>query len=240
MEYDYFYIDSANNRQGPCKREALKDNGVKAASPVWREGLDSWMKAFEIPELKDLFEEEYYQRFMPGTEAGQDTQEFQQPEIPAASPSTEDKTDDGQIKIQNVQDKTSYKPTDKEKREHMPGCLLIWLWFLFSMLLISCAIYGWLATQQVSSEQQTESLTTAVVSAIVAYAIFLLIRWKRRGLYIYLVVTAIALTGCLISGDPSSATGLIVHASILYYYFRVKPINENRFPVKKYLWDYMD
>ena len=226
MEYDYFYIDSANNRQGPCKREALKDNGVKATSPVWREGLDSWMKAFEIPELKDLFEEEYYQRFMPGTSDAQDTLEFQQPEIPAASPSTEDKT--------------SYKPTDKEKREHMPGCLLIWLWFLFIMFLISCAIYGWLATQQVSSEQQTESLTTAVASAIVAYAIFLLIRWKRRGLYIYLVVTAIALIGCLISGDPSSATGLVVHASILYYYFRVKPINENRSPVKKYLWDYMD
>lgn len=51
---EYYYLDSANEQRGPVSKESLKDS-VTPATLVWREGLNGWVAASAIDELKDLF-----------------------------------------------------------------------------------------------------------------------------------------------------------------------------------------
>ena len=51
----YFYIDKQGKQKGPIPASSLIHNGVDASTYVWREGLSTWKKASEVPELKKLF-----------------------------------------------------------------------------------------------------------------------------------------------------------------------------------------
>ena len=45
--------------EGPFTKEELsKDRRISLKTLVWREGFEKWMPIIEIPELKDIFEQE--------------------------------------------------------------------------------------------------------------------------------------------------------------------------------------
>ena len=50
MEY---YIVKDNRSQGPLSLEYLKENGLLPETRVWREGLDGWTAAKNVPELAE-------------------------------------------------------------------------------------------------------------------------------------------------------------------------------------------
>ncbi len=49
-----YFIHDDKNLQGPFSFEELKDKELKKDTPVWTEGLDNWVTAVEIPELRPL------------------------------------------------------------------------------------------------------------------------------------------------------------------------------------------
>lgn len=50
----YFYLDNGN-QHGPVSYDYLKNAGISKETLVWKDGLDDWRKAGEVPELNDLF-----------------------------------------------------------------------------------------------------------------------------------------------------------------------------------------
>lgn len=50
----YHYSDG-DNQFGPLTIEELKDNKITKDTMVWYEGLDNWVKAGDVDELKELF-----------------------------------------------------------------------------------------------------------------------------------------------------------------------------------------
>ena len=55
MYKEYYYLDS-NEQKGPLGIEQLKSVGLKPDSKVWNEGLDNWIHAKDVEELKILFD----------------------------------------------------------------------------------------------------------------------------------------------------------------------------------------
>lgn len=53
----YFYIDSEGNQKGPLKLDELRVERIKKENLVWTEGMPEWKRAYELVELKTLFEE---------------------------------------------------------------------------------------------------------------------------------------------------------------------------------------
>jgi len=51
---EYYYTDGTN-RYGPMSIEELKSKGIKSDTYIWYEGLENWIIASEVPELKELF-----------------------------------------------------------------------------------------------------------------------------------------------------------------------------------------
>lgn len=51
MEY---YIVRDNRRLGPFSPEHLKEEGIGPDTKVWRDGLDGWTRAGELPELDGI------------------------------------------------------------------------------------------------------------------------------------------------------------------------------------------
>lgn len=49
-----YYIIKDNKRQGPFSIERLKESGISADTKVWREGLDTWTDAGNVPELAEF------------------------------------------------------------------------------------------------------------------------------------------------------------------------------------------
>ena len=54
MEKIYFLVIE-NEQKGPYSREELKDLRIKKDSLVWKEGLEDWVQAEKLEELKQLF-----------------------------------------------------------------------------------------------------------------------------------------------------------------------------------------
>jgi uncharacterized membrane protein len=54
----YYYTDGTD-RFGPLSIEDLKTKGIKPNTFVWYEGLESWIAASQVPELKTVFENEW-------------------------------------------------------------------------------------------------------------------------------------------------------------------------------------
>ncbi|KAA5826254.1 DUF4339 domain-containing protein [Algibacter amylolyticus] len=52
-----YYYENAGQKNGPLSKEALKGK-ISKDTLVWREGLENWIKASQLPELKDLFKNE--------------------------------------------------------------------------------------------------------------------------------------------------------------------------------------
>jgi len=50
-----YYINIANQQQGPYSLEDLKEKGITRETMVWFEGAENWQRANKIDELKDLF-----------------------------------------------------------------------------------------------------------------------------------------------------------------------------------------
>lgn len=57
---DWFFLDKQNKQQGPVSFDALRrkwmSGDVLATSYVWSEGMPSWNKIEEIPDLQDLLQ----------------------------------------------------------------------------------------------------------------------------------------------------------------------------------------
>lgn len=51
----YFYSIDGENREGPLDLEELKQRELKRNSLVWKEGLDDWVSADSLPELREIF-----------------------------------------------------------------------------------------------------------------------------------------------------------------------------------------
>jgi len=49
-----YFIHDDKNLHGPFTFEEMKDKELKKDTPVWTEGLDNWVTAAEIPDLKPL------------------------------------------------------------------------------------------------------------------------------------------------------------------------------------------
>lgn len=50
-----FYTHNGKSQQGPFDIDELKQQGITKSSMVWYEGLDNWVKAADVLELKKLF-----------------------------------------------------------------------------------------------------------------------------------------------------------------------------------------
>lgn len=50
-----YYLHENNSQKGPFSYEELKSLNISTETFVWFDGLKTWQKASEIPELKDLF-----------------------------------------------------------------------------------------------------------------------------------------------------------------------------------------
>lgn len=52
----YFYIDSEGKQKGPLTLDELRIEHIKKESLVWTQGMPEWKRAYEVVELKPLFE----------------------------------------------------------------------------------------------------------------------------------------------------------------------------------------
>lgn len=52
---DYYIALPGKKRGGPYKKKDLIANGIKPDSLVWRQGLETWMAAKQVEDLRDLF-----------------------------------------------------------------------------------------------------------------------------------------------------------------------------------------
>ncbi len=50
----YYYTDGAN-KYGPMPIEELKTKGITAETLVWYEGMDNWIAASQVEELRSMF-----------------------------------------------------------------------------------------------------------------------------------------------------------------------------------------
>ena len=51
-----WYVYQNNVRTGPVSEDQLSGMGLTPATPVWREGMEQWQPAGQVPELSFLFE----------------------------------------------------------------------------------------------------------------------------------------------------------------------------------------
>lgn len=51
---EYYFLDSNNQQQGPVTPSLFPQLGIKPETLVWRVGMEKWMPASEIPELKEF------------------------------------------------------------------------------------------------------------------------------------------------------------------------------------------
>ena len=80
-----YFIISEGQQAGPFPKEHLKARGVEKDTYVWREGLEGWVLASELPELQDIFEETIIQA-VPQQPYGQPQQPYGQPQQPYGQP----------------------------------------------------------------------------------------------------------------------------------------------------------
>lgn len=80
-----YFIISEGQQAGPFPKEHLKARGVEKDTYVWREGLEGWVPASELPELQDIFEETIIQA-VPQQPYGQPQQPYGQPQQPYVQP----------------------------------------------------------------------------------------------------------------------------------------------------------
>ena len=80
-----YFIISEGQQAGPFPKEHLKARGVEKGTYVWREGLEGWVPASELPELQDIFEETIIQA-VPQQPYGQPQQPYGQPQQPYGQP----------------------------------------------------------------------------------------------------------------------------------------------------------
>ena len=80
-----YFIISEGQQAGPFPKEHLKARGVEKDTYVWREGLEGWVPASELPELQDIFEETIIQA-VPQQPYGQPQQPYGQPQPPYGQP----------------------------------------------------------------------------------------------------------------------------------------------------------
>lgn len=80
-----YFIISEGQQAGPFPKEHLKARGVEKDTYVWREGLEGWVPASELPELQDIFEETIIQA-VPQQPYGQPQQPYVQPQQPYRQP----------------------------------------------------------------------------------------------------------------------------------------------------------
>ena len=80
-----YFIISEGQQAGPFPKEHLKARGVEKDTFVWREGLEGWVPASELPELQDIFEETIIQA-VPQQPYGQPQQPYGQPQQPYGQP----------------------------------------------------------------------------------------------------------------------------------------------------------
>lgn len=52
-----YYIIVNGSQMGPMPKEALRNYGVTAQTPVWRSGLQDWTTIGQLPELADLLDD---------------------------------------------------------------------------------------------------------------------------------------------------------------------------------------
>ncbi len=52
----YFYIDSEGNQKGPLTLDELKVEHIRRENLVWTQGMPDWKPAYELEDLKPLFE----------------------------------------------------------------------------------------------------------------------------------------------------------------------------------------
>lgn len=50
-----YYVFIENKKFGPCSLDQIKNMNLSRDTLVWKEGLDSWVKAIEIEELTSMF-----------------------------------------------------------------------------------------------------------------------------------------------------------------------------------------
>ena len=80
-----YFIISEGQQAGPFPKEHLKARGVEKDTYVWREGLEGWVPASELPELQDIFEETIIQA-VPQQPYSQPQQPYGQPQQPYGQP----------------------------------------------------------------------------------------------------------------------------------------------------------
>ena len=52
--YSYYIVSSQGKQIGPIPFHQLKNYGISHKTLVWREGMENWVEAEKLPELKDI------------------------------------------------------------------------------------------------------------------------------------------------------------------------------------------
>lgn len=50
----YYYLDNNGTQQGPVDKNLLRSLGVTADTMVWKKGMEQWVKASLVPELRPI------------------------------------------------------------------------------------------------------------------------------------------------------------------------------------------
>lgn len=77
------------SQTGPFPKEALLLNGLTESTPVWRQGMQTWIPASQLPELADLFDSAFggyaqpeapaYHTYAPGQQPAGNFSQFAAP-----------------------------------------------------------------------------------------------------------------------------------------------------------------
>lgn len=54
--HEYYYVDANNKQAGPVRPADFAKHGIRQDTLIWRNGLQTWMKAGSLPELQPYFQ----------------------------------------------------------------------------------------------------------------------------------------------------------------------------------------
>lgn len=82
----FFYLDAQNKQQGPVSTSRFAENGITAQTLVWRDGMENWTPAGQVPELQHLFTGNATPESPNATECFQETRQQSAPETNSYNP----------------------------------------------------------------------------------------------------------------------------------------------------------
>ena len=175
-----YYLSIDNQRRGPFPEEELVGNGMTPDSLVWRNGMDQWKRAAEVPELAQ------YLGLMPQIpELPQNPAQYGQPQYPQGQ---YPQYPQGQYPQYPQYAQGQYQQ-EYDEDEYVPPCPYNYLVWAILTTIFCCVPFGIVAIVKASrveglyddkrydeSEEMSRGAKNWIIAGVVA-GIFSLIIW---------------------------------------------------------------